>query len=85
MTQIQTEAIKRRKLQESQKAKRRSQHTPASVQLLCRNCFKQVASGSDIRLLDNTHYVNINPNFKYVEPEKKLTKLVKLYSIKPPL
>eukprot|EP00066_Takifugu_rubripes_P002741 XP_003964848.1 PREDICTED: probable ATP-dependent RNA helicase DHX58 [Takifugu rubripes] len=64
IAQMQREAIMKRKVQESQKAKRRSQHTPASVQLLCRNCFKQVASGSDIRLLDKAHYVNINPDFK---------------------
>uniref|UniRef100_H3D2C6 RNA helicase n=1 Tax=Tetraodon nigroviridis TaxID=99883 RepID=H3D2C6_TETNG len=62
--EMQTESIRNRRAAESKKAKRRSQHTAARVQLLCRNCFRQVASGSDIRLVDNTHYVNINPDFK---------------------
>lgn len=64
ITEIQANSIRSRRAAESKKAKRRSQHTAASVQLLCRNCFKQVACGSDIRLVDNTHYVNVNPNFK---------------------
>lgn len=67
ITEMQTNSIRSRRAAESKEAKRRSQHAAASVQLLCRNCFKQVASGSDIRLVDNTHYVNVNPSFKYVE------------------
>lgn len=67
ITEMQAYSIRCRRGAESQKAKRRSQHAAASVQFLCRNCFEPVASGSDIRLVDNSHYVNINPNFKYVE------------------
>lgn len=74
ITEIQANSVRSRRAAESEKAKRRSQHAATSVQLLCRNCFKQVASGSDIRLVDNTHYVNINPNFKYVELQKSTLK-----------
>lgn len=54
----------KRKLAESQMQERRRQNPAARVQFLCRNCFQPVASGSDIRLIDNEHYVNVNPDFK---------------------
>ncbi|KAM9779771.1 ATP-dependent RNA helicase DHX58 [Neosynchiropus ocellatus] len=34
------------------------------VTLLCRECHVPVARGSDIRLVDNVHHVNINPDFR---------------------
>uniref|UniRef100_A0A8C9YDR0 RNA helicase n=1 Tax=Sander lucioperca TaxID=283035 RepID=A0A8C9YDR0_SANLU len=64
ITELQTEAVICRKIAESCKAEKKSRNTAASVQLLCRNCFKSVASGSDIKLLDNQHFVNVNPDFK---------------------
>ncbi|XP_072225459.1 ATP-dependent RNA helicase DHX58 [Leuresthes tenuis] len=64
ITELQTHAIITSKVLENHKTERRGRYTASSVQLLCRNCFKPVASGSDIKLLDNTHFVNINPEFK---------------------
>ncbi|XP_076607729.1 ATP-dependent RNA helicase DHX58 [Chaetodon auriga] len=64
ITELQTEAVICRRIAENQKAEKRSRHTAASVQLVCRNCLQPVASGSDIKLLENAHYVNVNPDFK---------------------
>ncbi|XP_054463401.1 probable ATP-dependent RNA helicase DHX58 [Anoplopoma fimbria] len=64
IAELQREAVICRKLLEKRKIEKRSRNTAASVQLLCRNCFKPVASGSDIRLLDNVHFVNVNLDFK---------------------
>uniref|UniRef100_A0A671XW95 RNA helicase n=1 Tax=Sparus aurata TaxID=8175 RepID=A0A671XW95_SPAAU len=64
ITELQKQAVICRKLAESRIAEKRSRHSAASVQLLCRNCFEPVASASDIRLVDNAHYVNVNPDFK---------------------
>lgn len=54
----------KRQLAESQNEERRRNNAAARVSLLCRNCFQAVAFGSDIRIIDNEHYVNINPDFK---------------------
>lgn len=64
IAELQTRAVKCREAAESRKIEKRSRNAAASVQLLCRNCFKSVASGSDIKLLDNAHYVNVNPDFE---------------------
>lgn len=64
ITELQKQAVISRKLSESRTTARRSLNTAASIQFLCRNCFKPVASGSDIKLVDNVHYVNVNPDFK---------------------
>uniref|UniRef100_UPI0037E8891D ATP-dependent RNA helicase DHX58-like n=1 Tax=Semicossyphus pulcher TaxID=241346 RepID=UPI0037E8891D len=74
ITKLQKQAGDLRKAQESKELEKRSLHTAASVQLLCRNCLKTVASGSDVRLVDNEHYVNINPEFKrhYKVGEQKM-------------
>ncbi|XP_044038487.1 probable ATP-dependent RNA helicase DHX58 [Siniperca chuatsi] len=64
ITDLQIQAVTRRKVAESRKIERKSLNTAASIQLVCRNCFKSVASGSDIKLVDNAHYVNVNPDFK---------------------
>nr|XP_020463090.1 probable ATP-dependent RNA helicase DHX58 [Monopterus albus]XP_020463091.1 probable ATP-dependent RNA helicase DHX58 [Monopterus albus] len=62
--ELQMEAVNCSKMAESLKAEKRSRYTASSIQLLCRNCFKPVASGRDIKLVDNAHYVNVNPDFK---------------------
>ncbi|KAM6904440.1 ATP-dependent RNA helicase DHX58 [Xenentodon cancila] len=61
---LQTEAIISIKVLEQQKMEKRNQYAASSIQLLCRNCFTPVARGSDIKLLENAHFVNINPDFK---------------------
>lgn len=64
ITELQTQAVICRKLAERHKVEKKSRYTAANIRLLCRNCFKSVASGSDIRLLDNAHFVNVNPDFE---------------------
>lgn len=64
ITELQTEESFRRKLAETRKMEKRSRNTAASVTLLCRSCFKPVASASDIKLVDNAHYVNISRDFR---------------------
>ncbi|XP_024128513.1 probable ATP-dependent RNA helicase DHX58 [Oryzias melastigma] len=62
--ELQTQAAITNKILESKKMEKRGRYAASSIRLLCRNCFQPVASGSDIRLLENAHYVNINPDFK---------------------
>lgn len=64
IAELQTEAVISRKISEKRKIERRSLNHAANIHFVCRNCFKRVASGSDIRLVDKAHYVNINPDFK---------------------
>lgn len=64
IAELQKDAAIFRKITEARKTEKRSRNTADSVQLLCRNCLKSVASGSDIKLLENAHYVNVNPDFQ---------------------
>lgn len=64
ITELQTQAVIESNIAENHKTEKRSRYSASSIQLLCRNCFKPVASGSNIKLVDNAHYVNINPDFK---------------------
>lgn len=61
---LQREAAIQRSLDEKHKMEKRSRYPAASVNLVCRSCFTSVASGSDLRLLDGVHYVNVNPDFE---------------------
>ncbi|XP_033827295.1 probable ATP-dependent RNA helicase DHX58 [Periophthalmus magnuspinnatus] len=62
--QLQREELIRQKLAERKNEARRNRFTATNVQLVCRNCLKSVARGSDLRLVEGAHYVNINPQFK---------------------
>lgn len=64
IAKLQRNGMMERQLAESRKAEKRRSNAAAKVALLCRNCFHPVAFGSDIRLIDNEHYVNVNPDFK---------------------
>ncbi|XP_046894879.1 probable ATP-dependent RNA helicase DHX58 [Hypomesus transpacificus] len=64
ITEFQTEAVLASRLKDQLKVKKQSRYRAAEIQLVCRNCFKAVACGSDIKLIDNTHYVNVNPGFE---------------------
>ncbi|XP_042247911.1 probable ATP-dependent RNA helicase DHX58 [Thunnus maccoyii] len=64
ISELQKEAVTGSKVAEMQKTDKRRSFSASSVQLLCRNCFQCVASGSDIQLLDKMHYVNVNPDFQ---------------------
>lgn len=64
IAKLQRNGMIERQLAESRKAEKRLSNAAAKVGLLCRNCFRPVAFGSDIRLIDNEHYVNVNPDFR---------------------
>ncbi|XP_039543155.1 probable ATP-dependent RNA helicase DHX58 isoform X2 [Pimephales promelas] len=49
---------------EKKKDARKQRYSPAEVQLHCRGCFLRVCSGEDIKTIENSHHVNINPEFK---------------------
>uniref|UniRef100_A0A7N6AFQ0 RNA helicase n=1 Tax=Anabas testudineus TaxID=64144 RepID=A0A7N6AFQ0_ANATE len=61
---LQIQAVIANKFAENLKTEKRSRYAASSVQLLCRNCFKSVALGSNIKLVEKSHYVNISPDFK---------------------
>ncbi|XP_034567100.1 probable ATP-dependent RNA helicase DHX58 [Notolabrus celidotus] len=64
ITELQKIAVNARKVVQSQQTAKRGFHAASRVQLLCRRCFKVVASGSDIRLVENMHHIIVNPDFK---------------------
>ncbi len=64
ISELQKEAVIRKIVEQRSKTEKRSRNSAASVTLLCRNCLEPVASGSDIKLIDNVHYVNVNRDFK---------------------
>ncbi|XP_024245923.2 probable ATP-dependent RNA helicase DHX58 [Oncorhynchus tshawytscha] len=64
ITDLQTEAMLTRQLAEQLKIKKRSRFSAATVQLSCRDCFVPVAFGNDIKVIENAHHVNINPDFE---------------------
>ena len=68
ISEIQKQAVLKSRIQESCEMAKRSVYSASSIQLLCRNCFKPVASGSDIKLIESVHHVNVNPDFQWVEP-----------------
>ncbi|XP_063328316.1 ATP-dependent RNA helicase DHX58-like isoform X3 [Pelmatolapia mariae] len=63
ITQLREMVVTCTKIEQRRQAEKRSRNTASSIQLLCRNCFTPVASGSDIKLVENM-YVNVNPAFK---------------------
>ncbi|XP_006092452.1 probable ATP-dependent RNA helicase DHX58 [Myotis lucifugus] len=60
---LQREALVRRAAQAAQKKSRQQQFLAEHVQLLCVNCMVAVGHGSDLRKVEGTHHVNVNPNF----------------------
>uniref|UniRef100_A0A8C6WGH5 RNA helicase n=1 Tax=Neogobius melanostomus TaxID=47308 RepID=A0A8C6WGH5_9GOBI len=64
ISQVQREGMNLHRLAVQKKDDKRHRFAAANVQLKCRSCFKSVASGSDIRLVEGMHYVNINPEFR---------------------
>lgn len=49
---------------ERKKEARKQRYSPSQVQLQCRGCFVLVGLGEEIRKIENSHHVNINPDFK---------------------
>uniref|UniRef100_A0AAY4CWN9 RNA helicase n=1 Tax=Denticeps clupeoides TaxID=299321 RepID=A0AAY4CWN9_9TELE len=64
ITELQKDAVWCRMLNEQSRQERRHRFGAEQVQLSCRKCFTSVAQGSDMRLIENSHHVNVNPDFK---------------------
>lgn len=60
---LQLEAVTKRAARASQRERQRQQFPAECVQLLCINCMVAVGHGSDLRKVEGTHHVNVNPNF----------------------
>ncbi|KAJ7992343.1 hypothetical protein DPEC_G00277540 [Dallia pectoralis] len=65
ITEVQTMALLKKRLEERLKHVKKSRHNAADIRLVCRSCFVPVAYGGDIKLIDNAHYVNVNPDFEH--------------------
>ncbi|TSK28011.1 putative ATP-dependent RNA helicase DHX58 [Bagarius yarrelli] len=61
---LQEEAEAIRSLEAKESTLRRMRYNPAEVTFDCRGCFKSVARGDDMRLVNGTQHVNVNPNFE---------------------
>ncbi|XP_056609630.1 probable ATP-dependent RNA helicase DHX58 [Triplophysa dalaica] len=49
---------------EKNREKKEQRYNPAEVQFQCKGCFTPVCYGKDIRIIENSHRVNINPDFQ---------------------
>ncbi|CAL8302864.1 unnamed protein product [Merluccius merluccius] len=64
ITEIQEDLMRCLILAERQMREWKSANSAAHFKILCRNCFAPVATGGDIQHIDNSHYVNVNPEFQ---------------------
>ncbi|KAI4905895.1 hypothetical protein NFI96_013270 [Prochilodus magdalenae] len=64
VSELQTAAVMVRILASRQRDERRQRYDPAQVQFVCRGCFAPVAHGDDIRVVNDTQHVNVNPDFR---------------------
>lgn len=62
--ELQEEAVVARSLEANQRETRRRRFNPDEVTFECCRCFKSVAHGNDMRLVNDTQHVNINPDFE---------------------
>lgn len=60
---LQRAALVKRAVQAAQRESRQRKFLAEQVQLLCINCMVSVGYGSDLRKVEGTHHVNVNPNF----------------------
>ncbi|KAL8222136.1 UNVERIFIED_CONTAM: hypothetical protein K2H54_075008 [Gekko kuhli] len=64
IAKLQCDAVIGSKLRDTEREKRRQLHDPELVRLYCINCNEAVCHGSDLRTVERTHHININPNFR---------------------
>lgn len=64
MFELQQEAVMARILKANQSERRRLRYDAAEVEFDCRGCFAAVARGDDMRLVNDTQHININPDFE---------------------
>uniref|UniRef100_A0A3B3Q7J4 RNA helicase n=1 Tax=Paramormyrops kingsleyae TaxID=1676925 RepID=A0A3B3Q7J4_9TELE len=62
--EIQEETMIMKRMAGLKMRQKQNRYDPASVTLSCRTCYAEVAHGNDIQLVDDAHYVNVNPTFK---------------------
>lgn len=60
---LQLAALVKRAARAAHRESQQRQFSPERVQLLCINCMVAVGYGSDLRKVEGTHHVNVNPNF----------------------
>uniref|UniRef100_A0A0P6J5Z4 RNA helicase n=1 Tax=Heterocephalus glaber TaxID=10181 RepID=A0A0P6J5Z4_HETGA len=60
---LQQEAVVKRAARTSQRDSQRRQFPAEHVRLLCINCMVPMGHGSDLRRVEGTHHVNVNPSF----------------------
>ncbi|XP_016395114.1 probable ATP-dependent RNA helicase DHX58 [Sinocyclocheilus rhinocerous] len=63
ISELQQIAVLIRIQAERKKDERKQRYSPGQAQFQCRECFLPVCSGEDLRKIENTHHVNINPEF----------------------
>ncbi|KAM3923637.1 ATP-dependent RNA helicase DHX58 [Leptodactylus fuscus] len=68
---LQRESLTERLVKQA-KAESKRKFSSLDVRLDCRNCSAAVAYGNDIRVVEDTHHVNINPTFKVYYEEYTL-------------
>ncbi|KAL1779252.1 putative ATP-dependent RNA helicase DHX58 [Sigmodon hispidus] len=61
--ELQLAALVKRAARTAQRESQQKQFSAEDVQLLCINCMMAVGYGSDLRKVEGTHHVNVNPNF----------------------
>lgn len=60
---LQQAAVIQREVRTAQRESQRHRFPAEQVQLLCINCMVALGYGSDLRKVEGTHHVNVNPNF----------------------
>eukprot|EP00069_Balaena_mysticetus_P003667 bmy_16691T0 len=60
---LQRAALVKRAAQAAQRESHQHKFLAEHVRLLCVNCMVPVGYGSDLRRVEGTHHVNVNPNF----------------------
>ncbi|ERE84090.1 putative ATP-dependent RNA helicase DHX58 [Cricetulus griseus] len=61
--ELQLAALAKRAARAAQWKSRQKQFLAEDVQLLSIHCMVAMGYGSDLRKVEGTHYVNVNPNF----------------------
>ncbi|XP_028675736.1 probable ATP-dependent RNA helicase DHX58 [Erpetoichthys calabaricus] len=62
--ELQKKAIMKRRMTEEKEEAKRNTHRPEVIRLYCRRCSTAVCHGSDMRVIEGSLHVNINPDFE---------------------
>uniref|UniRef100_A0AAR2JU10 RNA helicase n=1 Tax=Pygocentrus nattereri TaxID=42514 RepID=A0AAR2JU10_PYGNA len=64
VSELQRAAVIERYVACKRRDEKRKRYDPSQVQFICRGCFTPVAHGDDMRVVNNSQHVNVNPDFK---------------------